>query len=174
MHDNLSDYTPVAHAFIGLDACFYCLGRAVSLVKDEAEYRRLAYNAPEAAAKQLRTGSPQATFHYLSGKGASLASRQMWARVKAESEHNLMEQYGAVCWRPGVIDAKYTQGWPAFYRFVIPAIVILAPSKRIYITGEDLARAMLESASTKARRQIHENPAIHELALAFRARETRR
>ena len=85
-----------------------------------------------------------------------------------------MGQYGAVCWRPGVIDAKRTQGWPLFYRMVIPAIRILAPSKRIYVTGEDLGRAMLESASNQVRQRIYENPAIRELAMVFLARKTRR
>ena len=173
LHDSLSDFSPVSAAFAGLDACFFCLGRAVSLVKNESEYRALAYEAADAAARELHACSPSAAFHYLSGKGASLTSRQLWARVKAESEHNLMENHGAICWRPGVIDAKRTEGWPLFYRFVIPAIRLLAPAKRIYVTGEDLARAMLESASTNGRHRIYENPAIRELADAYRARKIR-
>ena len=97
VHDDLFDYRAVAGTFAGLDAAFYCIGRSVSQVGEEAAYRRLAFEAAEVAAAQLAAASPAAAFHYLSGQGASLASRQMWARVKAEAEQSLIERYAAVC-----------------------------------------------------------------------------
>lgn len=167
-HGNLTDYAAVSDAFAGLDACFYCIGRATTLVKED-EYRTLAFDAPQAAAKQLHARSPAAVFHYLSGQGASLASGQNWARIKAEAEAELIDRYRAVCWRPGAIDAKNTSGWPFFYKLLIPAIRLVAPSRRFYVKGEDLARAMLQAASTDARSLIIENPEIRRLADAYRA-----
>ncbi len=164
LHQNLLDYTLVSEAFASLDACFFCVGRAVTQVRDEAEYRTLVRSFAEAAARALRSRSPGAIFHYLSGQGANPASRQMWARVKAEAERVLIDEYEAVCWRPGAIDAKRTSGWPAFYRVVIPALRIFAPSRRFYVTGDALARAMLIAAATKARARIIENLEIRRIA----------
>ena len=56
-----------------------------------------------AAARALHQQSPAAAFHFLSGEGAKLDSRAMWCRVKAETEQALAP-FGAVCWRPGLID----------------------------------------------------------------------
>lgn len=168
-HGNLTDYSAVSAAFARVDACFYCIGRATALVNAE-EYHTLAYDAPLAAAKELRARSPAAVFHYLSGQGASLASDQPWAHIKAEAESELIDHYRAVCWRPGAIDAKNTGGWPFFYKLLIPAIRLFAPSRRFYVTGEDLARAMLKLAATDARSRIVENPEIRRLADEYRAR----
>jgi uncharacterized protein YbjT (DUF2867 family) len=169
-HGNLTDYAAVSDAFAGLDACFYCIGRATMLVQEE-EYRILALDAPQAAAKELHARSPEAVFHYLSGQGASLASEQMWALTKAEAECALIDQYRAVCWRPGAIDARNTSGWPLLYKLMVPVIRLLVPSRRFYVKGDDLARAMLQLASTVARSCILENPEIRQLADEYRAHE---
>jgi hypothetical protein len=169
LHGDLLDYSAVASSFAGVDAGFYCIGRSVSQVGDEITYRRLAFEAAEVAANQLAASSPAAVFHYLSGQGASLTSRQMWARVKAESENNLIERYGAVCWRPGAIDASRTEGWPFFYPAVIRTMRWIYPSRRYYVRGEDLGSAMLEVASEHARSRIVENPEIRQIADRARA-----
>jgi hypothetical protein len=170
LHSDLFDYSAVATAFAGLDAAFYCIGRSVSQIGDEAAYRKLAYEAAEVAAQALATASPQAAFHYLSGQGASLESRQMWARVKAESEQNLLGRYAAVCWRPGAIDARRTEGWPFFYPATIRTMRWIFPSRRYYVRGEDLGRAMLEVAGENARSRIVENPEIRAIADRLRGR----
>lgn len=172
VHTDLFDYRPVATMFAGLDAAFYCIGRSVSQVGDEAAYRRLAFEAPEVAARQLAAAAPAAAFHYLSGQGASLTSRQMWARVKAEAERSLIERYRAVCWRPGGIDARRTEGWPFFYPAMIRIMRWIFPSRRYYVRGDDLGRAMLEVAAGNARSRILENPEIRAIADRVRARET--
>lgn len=164
LHEDLLDYAPVGAAFTGIDACFFCVGRAVAQVGDEAKYRVLVFDYALAAARELRTRSPEAVFHYLSGGGASPTSRQMWARVKAEAEQALLAEYGAVCWRPGAIDATRTEGWPWFYKIVIPTMRYLAPSRRFYVRGESLAQAMLQVASNHDRRRIIENPEIRTIA----------
>ncbi|MEO8276844.1 MAG: hypothetical protein ABI639_11545 [Thermoanaerobaculia bacterium] len=164
LHSDLFDYTAIAAAFRGLDAAFFCVGRSVTQVGDEVEYRKLAWQAPQVAARALADGSPAAVLHYLSGQGASRTSPQMWARVKAEAEMILMERHGAVCWRPGAIDATRTAGWPFFYRGVIRAMRYVFPSRRYYVRGEDLALAILEVASENVRGRIYENPEIRALA----------
>jgi uncharacterized protein YbjT (DUF2867 family) len=159
--DRLPD---VAGTFAGLDACFYCVGRATSQIALDAEYRRLAVDLPLLAARLLREQSPHAVFHYLSGQGAATDSRQRWARTKFEAEQLLRAQSGAVCWRPGAIDATRQEGWPWHYRIVIPALRWLLPLRSVYVRGSDLARAMLNAAAAGSRNQVYENRAIRDLA----------
>jgi hypothetical protein len=168
VHDDLFDYAKVGDAFAGVDHCFFCVGRAVSQVKHPADYRLLVFTAPRVAARALNARSPAATFHYLSGAGASLQSRQMWARVKAEAEVELAKHVRVICWRPGAIDAKNTAGWPFFYKIVIPAMRVLAPSRKHYVTGEDLAVAMLAVAANGTTERTIENWQIRDLADAQR------
>ena len=104
------------------------------------------------------------------GQGASLASRQMWARVKAEAEQSLLARHAAVCWRPGAIDARRTEGWPFFYPATIRTMRWIFPSRRYYVRGEDLGRAMLEVAAGHARSRILENPEIRTIADRVRER----
>ena len=54
IHDNYLDYSTIADAFAGVDACFFCLGVSVTQVPDEADYRRIHRAFPLAAAKLLR------------------------------------------------------------------------------------------------------------------------
>lgn len=153
-----------ATAFAGIDACFYCIGRATSQVPDDAEYRRLALELPLAAARLLRQQSPAAAFHYLSGQGASRDSRQRWARVKHEAEQALRSQFNAVCWRPGAIDATRQDGWPWHYRLVIPVMRVILPLRSVYVRGADLARAMLTAAALGTRDVVFENRQIRAMA----------
>jgi len=164
LHTDLLDYSKVSATFAGLDAAFFCVGRAVALVENETEYRTIVRSYAEAAARELHARSPQAVFHYLSGQGASPTSRQMWARVKAEAEQSLIAQHGAICWKPGAIDATRTDGWPFFYKIIIPMLRVLAPSRKFYVKGEDLARAMLAKATTSERGLRIENWEIRRMA----------
>jgi uncharacterized protein YbjT (DUF2867 family) len=168
IHTDFLDYGDVAEAFQDLDVCFFCIGRSIAQVRDEGEYRRLVLEYALCAARELRSRSPEAVFHYLSGQGAGRSSRYLWARVKGEAEEVLLAQFGAICWRPGAIDAKRTEGWPPFYRMIMPLMRHLFPSRRYYVRGEDLARAMLSVASTGARGRIIENREIRQIADAAR------
>src|SRR5436190_7045785 len=58
IHDNYLDYSAIADAFAGVDACFFCLGVSVSQVPLEADYRRIHQQFPTAAATLLRAQSP--------------------------------------------------------------------------------------------------------------------
>src|SRR6185295_10975892 len=51
VHDDYLDYSAVASAFEGLDACFFCLGKSVTQVSGEAEYRRITYDFALTAAR---------------------------------------------------------------------------------------------------------------------------
>ena len=164
-HDDYQHFANVERAFSHVDACFYCLGKSVRQVSGEAEYRTITYTFAMAAARALRAHSPGAAFHFISGSGANLNSRFMWARVKAETERDLMAQFDAVCWRPGSIDGVPSASEPALYKVFRPiARLALKPFRSLYVTAEDIGRAMLMATVEGVRGRIIDNAEIRDLA----------
>src|SRR5215213_10263099 len=109
VHGNYLDFASVAEAFVNVDACLYCLGISATQVSVEKEYRVITHDFALAAAHALKAHSPGAAFHFISGQGTRLDSRMMWARVKAETERDLIALMSAVCWRPAFIDGEPSQ-----------------------------------------------------------------
>jgi uncharacterized protein YbjT (DUF2867 family) len=164
IHSHYQDYAAVAEAMRGVDACLYCLGISVSQVSGEAEYRTITRDFAVAAARALVAQSPQATFHFLSGRGASVGSRFMWARVKGETERELMELVEAVCWRPAAIDGMPSASEPLKYRLLRPMLRVFRPFRGLYVTGDDIGRAMLQATIEMMRRRIISNAEIRDIA----------
>ena len=167
VHDNYLEYLPIADAFTGVDACFFCLGVSVSKAPAEADYRRIHQAYPMAAATMLRALSPDAPFQYLSGKSSALDSRWMWARVKAEAERDLIAAFEANCFRPGMIDGKGPSSQAAIVDALRPVLrAVFKPFRSMYIENFDIGRAMLEATRQKMRGRILENAEIRDLAAA--------
>ena len=172
VHRDFADYAAVETAFAGVDACFYCLGKSAQQVSDESEYRRITYDYALAAAGALRARSPAAAFQFLSGGGAHLKSRFMWARVKAETERDLLALCDAVCWRPAAIDGVASTSEPTLYRVMRPVFRLLRPFRRLYVHGEDIGRAMLQATTDCLRHEIIENAPMRDLADRWSRRAT--
>ncbi|HEY2291912.1 MAG TPA: NAD(P)H-binding protein [Thermoanaerobaculia bacterium] len=164
VHDDFLDYARVADAFAGVDACLFCLGISATQVSGEAEYRRITHDFALAAARALRAGSPAAAFHFVSGQGTNVSSRLMWARVKGETEKELIAEAGAVCFRPAAIDGVPSRSEPRLFKILRPLLRVLRPFRSLYIKGEDLGRAMLLAATENLRSRILENREIRDLA----------
>jgi uncharacterized protein YbjT (DUF2867 family) len=164
VHGDYLDYGPVEEAFQGVDACFYCLGISVSQVSGEEEYRRITHDFALAAARTLKSSSPGAVFHFLSGQGAALDSRMMWARVKAETERDLGNVIDSVCWRPAFIDGADSRSQPRIYQAMRPLFRVLSPLRGLYVTGEDIGRAMLQATAEGLRGRTIENREIRDRA----------
>jgi uncharacterized protein YbjT (DUF2867 family) len=164
IHGDFVDYGPVAEAFDGIDACLFCLGTSVRQVPGEAEYRRITYDFAMAAARMVRERSPGAAFHFISGRGTRLDSPMMWSRVKAETERDLMDLVGAVCWRPGFIDGEPSTSQPRLYQVLSPAMRLLRGFRSLYVTGRDIGNAMLQATIEGQRSRIVENPEFREIA----------
>ena len=169
LHDDYLDYAKVRHAFVGVDACLYALGISVRQVSGEPEYRRITHDFAMAAAAELKSGSPDAVLHFVSGQGTSLDSRFMWARVKAETERDLAGVIATVCWRPAFIDGGSAVNGPRLYRVLRPLFRFLRFARALYVTSEDVGRAMLCATAEGTRRGVIVNAQIR--ALAERARE---
>jgi len=164
VHKDFQDYRGVEEAFAGVDACLFCLGISATQVSGEEEYRRITYGFAVAAARALKAQSPGAAFHFISGQGTSLTSRFMWARVKAETERELMKAVDAVCWRPAAIDGAPSDNAPRAYKVLRPLFRVLKPFRSLYISGEDLGRAMLRATIEGMRGRVIENAEIRDMA----------
>ena len=171
VHADYQDFSAIDDAFAGVDACFYCLGISVMQVSGEPEYRRITHDFAMAAARALKARSRDAVFHFISGRGASLASRQMWAKVKAETEADLIAFNDAVCWRPAAIDGVPSAREPYVFKIARPILrVVFGPFRGLYVEGEDIGRAMLEATTQDLRGRIIENADLRDLADRQRAR----
>lgn len=168
IHRDFLDYDAVAEAFAGVDACFWCLGISVRQTSAEAEYRTITHDYALAAAWTLRQHSPTAAFHFVSGQGTRLDSRMMWARVKAETERDLMDEAGAVCWRPAFIDGANSENAPRLYQAIRPAFRLLRGLRGMYVAGEDIGLAMIQATRDGELGRIIDNREIR--AIADRAR----
>jgi len=163
VHKDFLNYATVEEAFRGLDACLFCMGISITKVSKE-EYRTITYSYTLAAANMLKRHSPGAAFHYISGKGTTPDSRMFWSRVKAQTEHDLIELVDADCWRPAFIDTAPSPSLPKILAATYPLWRLLKPFPGLYVHGHDLARAMLEATRQNLRRRIFENPEIRQLA----------
>jgi uncharacterized protein YbjT (DUF2867 family) len=151
---DFADLTPIEEELKGYDACFYCLGVS-SVGMSEPAYTKISYDYPMAAARTLAVLNPQLTFIYVSGAGTSATSRQMWARVKARTEDEVIDLFpNGYAFRPGFIQP--TQGIISKTRLYRSAYAVTAPLmpllKRIapkYVTSTDaLGQAMLRAVRT--------------------------
>ncbi len=166
VHTNYLDYGAVADAFRAADACLFCLGVSVTQVSKE-EFVKISHDYAIAAARKLKAESPGAAFHYISGTGTRADSRTFWSKVKGETENELMELVEADCWRPAFIDAEPSASLPKVYALMRPALRLLKPFRSMYVSGEDLGRAMLEATKENLRRRVIENAEIRGLTERF-------
>jgi len=163
VHRDFLNYATVQEAFRSIDACLFCLGVSSTQVSQE-EYRTISYSYPLAAANMFKAQCPGAAFHYISGQGTRVDSRMVWARVKAQAEHDLMDLVGAVCWRPAFIDAKPSASLPRVYASFYSIGRLFKSFPKLYVHGRDLGRAMLQATVEGQQRRIVENPEIREIA----------
>jgi len=149
---DFTDLTPLTDQLAGYTACFYCLGVSVQ-GRTEAEYTRISYDYPVAAARALATINPDMTFVYVSGAGTDPQSRAMWARVKGRAEQAILEIFpNGYAFRPGFIRPTYgatsrTRLYRVVYALTAPVLPLFERLAPRYVTSSDrLGRAMLRAA----------------------------
>jgi uncharacterized protein YbjT (DUF2867 family) len=165
LHTDFTDFSALAGAFTGADACFFCLGVSSVRMK-EADYRHVTKDFTLAAATVLADVAPQLAFLYISGMGTDSTEhgRVMWARVKGETENALLAMpFRAYAVRPGFIQAvggvtSKTPLYAALYRatgWLYPAVRRVAPNYAI--RSDELAAAMIEVARRRPAQRILES-----------------
>ena len=150
-HADFSDCSALAGTLSGQDATVFCLGTYTGAVS-EAEMHKITVDYTIEFARVLRAASPDATFAFLSGKGADPTgrSRIAFARFKGAAENALT---GAgfprlFLFRPAYIYPVEPRREPTvsyrLLRAIYPAFRALFP--RLVIRSDDLGGAMVDIA----------------------------
>lgn len=168
VHRDLLDYSGMEASLEGFDACFFCLGVASSGMR-EADYERVTYGFPLAAAEALSRVSPGMTFIYVSGSGTDSSEKgsSMWARVKGRAENSLLRlPLKAYMFRPGFIEPldgiqSKTPMYRKFYKVIKPVLPTL---RRVFpsqiLSTREIGQAMLNVAKQGYAKQILETKDI--------------
>jgi uncharacterized protein YbjT (DUF2867 family) len=155
VHKDFFEYSSIESHLAGYDACFYCAGPSAAAMS-EAEYSRVTYDMPMAAAQALARLNPSMIFIYVSGAGTDITEqgRTMWARVKGKTENALprLPFKAAYMFRPAGIQPLHgIKSRTASYRIlytiakpVFPLLKLLLP--KYITTTEHLGRAMIRVA----------------------------
>lgn len=172
IHDDLLDYGAVESELSGFDACLFCLGIASSGMS-EADYSRITYEIPVAAARALSRLSPGMVFVHTSAAGAdsSEQGRIMWARVKGRAENALLRMpfKGVYVFRPLIVRPLHgiesrTTLYRVFYKALRPLLAPLQSLLPGYVTStETIGKAMLKVVRGGAPRPILECADINRL-----------
>jgi uncharacterized protein YbjT (DUF2867 family) len=149
---DLTDLAPVEAQLAGHDACFFSTG-VTSAGKSEAEYRRLTHDLTLAVASVIARQNPGLVFTYVSGAGTDSTEqgRSMWARVKGQTENDLLRLpfRAAYMFRPGVIQPRHgihsrTPLYRILYVVLWPFVALASVAAPGSITTTDkLGRAMI-------------------------------
>jgi uncharacterized protein YbjT (DUF2867 family) len=165
---DLYDLAPNKADLGGYDACLFCLGVSAAGMK-EADYRRVTHDLTLAVAKVLLEANPGMTFIYVSGAGTGGSS--MWARVKGETESDLLALgfKRAFMFRPGYIQPQHgVKSRTTLYRVVYIVMWPFNPIMRLFpgmaTTTERVGRAMVEVARNGYEKKIVENRDVNLIA----------
>jgi uncharacterized protein YbjT (DUF2867 family) len=174
VHHDFFDFASIQPHFVGIDACFFCLGVS-SIGVSEREYRHLTYDLTLAAATALASVAARPlTFCYVSGEGtdSSERGRTAWARTKGETENALLRLpfKAAFMFRPGYIQPlkgirSKTRWYQALYDLTgpfYPVFRVLLP--RYVTTTVNIGRAMIQVAVNGYSRQILFSADINQLS----------
>ncbi|MBM3328170.1 MAG: NAD-dependent epimerase/dehydratase family protein [Calditrichaeota bacterium] len=174
LHRDFLDFSPLERELTGLDACFYCLGVKVGMMR-EANYRRITVEYAAALGAILVRRSPGLAMCFLSGEGVdpTRPSRLMWVRVKGEAEQlmSTLPFERLHIFRPGYIHPeKGVRPSYFIYQFsdlFYPLLRLLMP--RWVCTTSQIGRAMIAAALGKSDRQILSSRDIVQLSAAMEA-----
>jgi hypothetical protein len=169
LHSDFQDISPIADQLTGYNACFFCLGVS-SVGMQEPEYRRLTYDLTLHFAQTVLPLNPDLTFCYVSGAGTdgTLQSRQMWARVKGETENALLSVglKDAYMFRPGFLrpsaGQQHVLSYYKYFSWLYPVLRAVTP--KYVSTLAELGQAMIRVAQRGYLRKVLEVPDIVLLA----------
>jgi len=103
--NDFSDFEPLRPALATVDFVLCALGISWYQTTGEAQYRLITHDYVMACARVAAVANPAMHFCFVSGHGAAPNGSQAWARIKAETEHDLHAVFGSrlTVFRPGYI-----------------------------------------------------------------------
>jgi hypothetical protein len=171
IHTNFYELSAIRDQLQPYNACYFCLGVSSIGMKEE-QYHHVTYDLTMHVASTLATLNPDMTFCYVSGAGtdSSEHGRIMWARVKGQTENDLLKLpfKQTYMFRPGFM--KPTKGLKntlTLYKvlpFMYPIWKTFFPNQTS--TLKEVGLAMINCVTKGYHKQILEVPDIIKLAKA--------
>jgi len=112
----------------------------------EAQYRQITHDYVMACARVAAIANPSMHFCFVSGNGASATSSQAWARIKAETEHDLGAVFGSrlTVFRPGYIHPAFGRQAPYWGDTLMKPLMPFRSKFARWITdSQEVGRAVL-------------------------------
>ncbi|KAG2441610.1 hypothetical protein HXX76_003230 [Chlamydomonas incerta] len=138
-----------------VDACLYCLGiSAVGM--SEPQYTAITKDMTLRALDGVRAANPNMKFLFVSGNGSDAKSSAMWARVKGETENEVLARSpqpgSSIMFRPGLVEPVHgIRGEQSLlYRAVYACAPLLRGLGLPCTTTEAVGRAMVAAAKMPA------------------------
>jgi nucleoside-diphosphate-sugar epimerase len=129
IHMDYLDYSAIHEKLAGVDAVYWAIG-ITSFGMDEDYYRKIHLDFPRQLITEWMSIRREGdlSFHYISGNGANIDSRAMWAREKARAELALFgvadkSNLRVIAYRPDYIAPTKEQssiGTSLLYGFLVP------------------------------------------------------
>jgi uncharacterized protein YbjT (DUF2867 family) len=172
LHQDFTDFSPLGSRLAAVDAVLCALGISWYQAGGEAQYSRITHDYVLACARVASIANPSIRFCFVSGQGASATSSQPWARIKAETEHDLEGIFGSrlTVFRPGYIHPTYGRATAYWGDAVMRPFMPFRRWMGRWITdSREVARAILYCATGGVVSSPAENRTITAAAAAYAA-----
>ena len=150
LHSDFNDFAAVECTLANTDVVFCALGLSWYQATGEAQYRQITHDYVIACARVASLANPAVRFCFVSGHGAALNGSRAWARIKAETEHDLEATFGSrlIVFRPAYIYPTAGRDTPYWGDTVMRPFMPLRGLMSRWITDADeVAGAMLYAAT---------------------------
>lgn len=150
VHEDFTDFRSFDAVLARTDVVICALGLSWYQAANEAQYRLITHDYVMACARVAAVANAAMQFCFVSGQGAAANGSQAWARIKAETEHDLQAVFGSrlTVFRPGYIHPAHgreTRYWgDTIMRPLLPFRSMLS---RWITDSQEVARAVLHAAT---------------------------
>lgn len=150
VHDDFTTFEALEPSLSRVDVILCALGLSWYQAKDEAHYRLVTHDYVIACARIAAVANPAIRFCFVSGHGAALNGAQAWARIKAQTEHDLKSAFGSrlIVFRPGYIHPSFGRDTPYWGDTVMrPLMPFRSVMSRWITDSREVAHAVLHAAT---------------------------
>jgi uncharacterized protein YbjT (DUF2867 family) len=143
---DFGDFERLRSALASVHCVLCALGISWYQTKDEAQYRQITHDYVMACARVAAVANPAMHFCFVSGHGAAANASRAWARIKAETEHDLEAVFGSrlTVFRPGYVYPTYARRTPYWGDTLMKPLMPFRSSLSKWITdSQEVARAVL-------------------------------
>jgi uncharacterized protein YbjT (DUF2867 family) len=167
---DFSDFEPLRPALGRAHFVLCALGISWYQASGEAQYRLITHDYVMACARIAAVANPSMHFCFVSGHGASATGSQAWARIKAETEHDLHAVFGSrlTVFRPGYIFPTFGRTTAYWGDTVMKPFMPFRGALSKWITdSRDVAQAVLYCGTGGTVPSPATNPDISAAAAAY-------